>query len=142
MKILLVGAGGVGAAFAAIAARRDFFEQIVVADYDPERARRAVELAERSDADRLVVEEASSLLSAGRLRDAEARCRAALDRTPDRAVEESLRNCLAQALVAQGRTSDGLRELERLLRSATLADAERALAWAWTSMARLDGPSG
>jgi DNA-binding CsgD family transcriptional regulator/tetratricopeptide (TPR) repeat protein len=98
---------------------------------------RAVELAERSDADRLVVEEASSLLSAGRLRDAEARCRAALDRTPDRAVEESLRNCLAQALVAQGRTSDGLRELERLLRSATLADAERALAWAWTSMARL-----
>ena len=35
MKILLVGAGGVGAAFAAIAARRDFFEQIVIADYDP-----------------------------------------------------------------------------------------------------------
>src|ERR687890_282846 len=29
MKILLVGAGGVGAAFAAIAARRDFFESIV-----------------------------------------------------------------------------------------------------------------
>ena len=98
---------------------------------------RAVELAERSDADRLVVEEASSLLSAGRLPDAEARCRAALDRTTDPAVEESLRNCLAQALIAQGRTSDGLRELERLLRSTTLADAERALAWAWTSMARL-----
>ena len=34
MRILLVGAGGVGAAFAAIAARRDFFETIVVADYD------------------------------------------------------------------------------------------------------------
>jgi tetratricopeptide (TPR) repeat protein len=98
---------------------------------------RAVELAERSDADRLVVEEASSLLSAGRLRDAEARCRVALDHTPDPAVEESLRSCLAQALIAQGRTSDGLRELERLLRSTTLADAERALAWAWTSMARL-----
>ena len=36
--ILLVGAGGVGRAFAAIAARRDFFETIVVADYDPARA--------------------------------------------------------------------------------------------------------
>ena len=34
MRILLVGAGGVGAAFAAIAARRDFFEQVVVTDYD------------------------------------------------------------------------------------------------------------
>jgi DNA-binding CsgD family transcriptional regulator/tetratricopeptide (TPR) repeat protein len=79
----------------------------------------------------------SSLLSAGRLREAEARCRAALDRTPDPAVEESLRNCLAQALIAQARTPDGLRELEQLLRSTTLADAERALAWAWTSMARL-----
>ena len=34
MKILLVGAGGVGGAFTAIAARRDFFEAMVVADYD------------------------------------------------------------------------------------------------------------
>ena len=34
MRILLVGAGGVGSAFAAIAARREFFEVIVVADYD------------------------------------------------------------------------------------------------------------
>ena len=41
MKILLVGAGGVGAAFAAIAARRDFFAQIVIADYDPARAEKA-----------------------------------------------------------------------------------------------------
>ncbi|TQK29329.1 saccharopine dehydrogenase C-terminal domain-containing protein [Arthrobacter sp. SLBN-53] len=41
MRILLVGAGGVGSAFCAIAARRDFFEQIVVADYDLVRAERA-----------------------------------------------------------------------------------------------------
>ena len=46
MKILLVGAGGVGAAFAAIAARRDFFEQMVVADYDLGRAERAAEPAD------------------------------------------------------------------------------------------------
>ncbi len=42
MKILLVGAGGVGSAFCAIAARRDFFEAIVVADYAIESAERAV----------------------------------------------------------------------------------------------------
>ena len=41
MRILLVGAGGVGSAFAAIAARRDFFEAIVIADYDEARAGRA-----------------------------------------------------------------------------------------------------
>ena len=43
MRILLVGSGGVGAAFTAIAARRDFFETMVVADYDEARARTAVE---------------------------------------------------------------------------------------------------
>ncbi|ALX04999.1 saccharopine dehydrogenase family protein [Aeromicrobium erythreum] len=43
MKILLVGSGGVGAAFTAIAARRDFFELVVVADYDESRARAAVD---------------------------------------------------------------------------------------------------
>ncbi len=47
MKILLVGAGGVGSAFCAIAARRGFFEAIVVADYAVESAERAV--AEVSD---------------------------------------------------------------------------------------------
>jgi saccharopine dehydrogenase (NAD+, L-lysine forming) len=41
VRILLVGSGGVGAAFAAIAARRDFFETIVVSDYDSARAERA-----------------------------------------------------------------------------------------------------
>src|SRR6478752_5362097 len=41
MRILLVGAGGVGSAFAAIAARRDFFEAIVVADYDVVKAEKA-----------------------------------------------------------------------------------------------------
>ncbi len=43
MRILLVGSGGVGSAFTAIAARRDFFERCVVADYDESRAKRAVE---------------------------------------------------------------------------------------------------
>lgn len=38
MRILMVGAGGVGTSAALIAARRDFFELCVVADYDAARA--------------------------------------------------------------------------------------------------------
>jgi saccharopine dehydrogenase (NAD+, L-lysine forming) len=41
VRILLIGAGGVGGAFTAIAARRDFFDTIVVADYSRERAESA-----------------------------------------------------------------------------------------------------
>ena len=43
MRILIVGAGGVGSSAALIAARRDFFEHIVVADYDLARASALVE---------------------------------------------------------------------------------------------------
>ena len=42
MRILLVGAGGVGSAVVPIAARRPFFESMVVADYDKGRAERAI----------------------------------------------------------------------------------------------------
>jgi saccharopine dehydrogenase-like NADP-dependent oxidoreductase len=42
MRILLVGAGGVGSAAVKIAARRGFFEHFVVADYDLARAQAAV----------------------------------------------------------------------------------------------------
>jgi saccharopine dehydrogenase-like NADP-dependent oxidoreductase len=41
MRILVVGAGGVGSAVARIAARRDFFEHLVIADYSLERAKAA-----------------------------------------------------------------------------------------------------
>ncbi|NYE20871.1 saccharopine dehydrogenase family protein [Microbacterium immunditiarum] len=37
MRILIVGAGGVGSAATRIAVRRDFFESLVIADYDPAR---------------------------------------------------------------------------------------------------------
>ena len=43
MRILLVGAGGVGSAFCSIAVRRDFFEHIVVADYDAVRAQQSAD---------------------------------------------------------------------------------------------------
>src|SRR5664279_2093416 len=42
MRILLVGAGGVGGAVVPIAARRSFFDRMVVADYDVARAERVV----------------------------------------------------------------------------------------------------
>ncbi len=43
MKVLVVGAGGVGAAFAAIAQRRPVFEHVVLADVAVERANAAAE---------------------------------------------------------------------------------------------------
>ncbi|MFG1706445.1 saccharopine dehydrogenase family protein [Nonomuraea sp. M3C6] len=45
MRILLVGAGGVGTAITRIAARREYFDHMVVADYDLPRAKSAVAAA-------------------------------------------------------------------------------------------------
>jgi saccharopine dehydrogenase (NAD+, L-lysine-forming) len=42
MRVLLIGAGGVGSAAVSIAARRDFFERWVVADVSAERAARSL----------------------------------------------------------------------------------------------------
>jgi saccharopine dehydrogenase-like NADP-dependent oxidoreductase len=42
MRILLIGAGGVGEAIVKLAATRNFYEQIIVADYDLSRAEGAV----------------------------------------------------------------------------------------------------
>ncbi len=49
MKVLVVGAGGVGAAFAAIAQRRDVFEQVVLADVALERAQAAADRLDEAD---------------------------------------------------------------------------------------------
>jgi saccharopine dehydrogenase (NAD+, L-lysine-forming) len=43
MRVLVIGAGGVGSAFVQIAARRGAFETVVVADYDLARAERAAQ---------------------------------------------------------------------------------------------------
>jgi saccharopine dehydrogenase (NAD+, L-lysine forming) len=61
MRILLVGAGGVGAAFTAIAARRDFFETVVVADYDLARAERAAAIDGRYAAAQVDASSASAV---------------------------------------------------------------------------------
>ncbi|RFA16416.1 ATP-binding protein [Subtercola boreus] len=70
MRILLVGAGGVGNSIAKIAARRTFFEVIVVTDYDLARAESTVawiqakhgpEVAQKFLADRIDASDASSV---------------------------------------------------------------------------------
>jgi saccharopine dehydrogenase-like NADP-dependent oxidoreductase len=54
MRVLVVGAGGVGAAFAGIAQRREVFEQVVLADVALERASAAAERL--GEADRFAAE--------------------------------------------------------------------------------------
>ena len=66
MRILLVGAGGVGAAFAAIAARRDFFDAMVVADYDLARAERAAAIDPRYVAAQVDASDAGSVAALAR----------------------------------------------------------------------------
>jgi saccharopine dehydrogenase-like NADP-dependent oxidoreductase len=75
MRILLVGAGGVGDAIAKIAARRSFYEQVIVSDYDLARAERTVgwiaerhgaEVAARFTATRIDASDASAVESVAR----------------------------------------------------------------------------
>ncbi len=66
MRILLIGAGGVGAAFTAIAARRDFYETIVVADYDLGRAERAAAADDRFVAAQVDASDAESVATLAR----------------------------------------------------------------------------
>ncbi len=61
MRILLVGAGGVGGAFAAIAARRDFFESVVIADYSLASAERAAAVDDRFESAEVDASSASSV---------------------------------------------------------------------------------
>jgi saccharopine dehydrogenase (NAD+, L-lysine-forming) len=55
MRVLVVGAGGVGAAFAAIAQRRPAFERVVLADVSAERAQAVA--ARLGEADRFAAEQ-------------------------------------------------------------------------------------
>ena len=78
MKVLVVGTGGVGAAVAAVAKRRDFFKRMTFADLDPARPQALVERegdsrfvaarADASDEDALVAllreSEADAILNA------------------------------------------------------------------------------
>jgi saccharopine dehydrogenase-like NADP-dependent oxidoreductase len=74
VKILVIGAGGVGAAVGAVARRRDFFERLVFADVSEDRARAA---AERTGDDRfsgiaLDASDEDSIAAAARAHEADA----------------------------------------------------------------------
>lgn len=64
MRILLVGAGGVGDAIAKIAARRAFFELLVVSDYDETRAQRTVDWIRTKHGDEVAARFASARIDA------------------------------------------------------------------------------
>ena len=90
MRILLVGAGGVGTAFARIAARRPFAE-LVIADYDLGRAQRAAAAKDSYTAVRLDANDEAA--TAALL--AEHRCDALMNATDPRFVMPLFRAALA-----------------------------------------------
>jgi saccharopine dehydrogenase-like NADP-dependent oxidoreductase len=67
LRILVVGAGGVGAAAAAVAARRGFFERLVLGDIDEGRAQRAAAvLGDRGGSARLDASDAAAIVALAR----------------------------------------------------------------------------
>ncbi|MGW2339538.1 saccharopine dehydrogenase family protein [Streptomyces sp. NPDC001661] len=93
MRILIVGAGGVGTAAAAIAARRSFFDHCVVADHVLDRAVRATEATEdaRFVAARIDASDEESVVALLR----EHRCDVLLNATDPRFVMPLFRAALA-----------------------------------------------
>jgi saccharopine dehydrogenase (NAD+, L-lysine-forming) len=90
MRILLVGAGGVGTALARIAARRPFAD-LIIADYDLARARRAAAAKDSYTAVQLDARDEAAV--AGLL--AEYRCDALMNATDPRFVMPLFRAALA-----------------------------------------------
>jgi DNA-binding CsgD family transcriptional regulator len=100
---------------------------------------RAIGLMDPADPgrDSMLVEQASSLMWAGRVAAARQMCAALLERAHAAAAEGPARLCLGYALVAQSQQRDALPELELAAGSPALTEAERAGARAWAGYARL-----
>ena len=94
MRVLILGAGGVGSAAVRIAARRPFLERVLVADYDLDRAERAVAAAgnDRFEAARLDASDQAAIEAAL----AEHRIDAVLGATDPRFTMPIFRAALAQ----------------------------------------------
>jgi saccharopine dehydrogenase-like NADP-dependent oxidoreductase len=75
MRILLVGAGGVGNAIAKIAATRNFFEKIVVADYTQSRADEVIEWIRNRHGDDVAAKFESAKVDAGNAANVTELCR-------------------------------------------------------------------
>jgi saccharopine dehydrogenase-like NADP-dependent oxidoreductase len=129
--VIVIGAGGVGAAVASVAARRDFFERLVLADVDASRAQAAVERVgdERFAA---VVLDASDTAAIADLARAE-RADAILN-----AVDPRFNPQLFEAAFAAGCTYlDLAMTLSDAERGVKLGDAQFAQAGQWEEAGRL-----
>ena len=135
MRILLVGAGGVGSAIAAIAARRPFAE-LVVADYDLDRARRAAAAKDSFTAVALDARDEA----ATRALLTEQRCQVLMNATDPRFVMPLFRAALAAGVhyldmaMSLSRPDSGA-PYERT--GVKLGDAQFALAPRWEQAGRL-----
>jgi saccharopine dehydrogenase-like NADP-dependent oxidoreductase len=69
MRILVIGAGGVGSAVVPTALRRDFFEHLVIADYDGERAEAIARRARDKRVEAAFVDASNRELVAALIRD-------------------------------------------------------------------------
>jgi tetratricopeptide (TPR) repeat protein len=100
---------------------------------------RAIELTGPADPvrDRLLVEQAVSLMWSGSVLEAEQTCRQVLARGHDPAVEPQLRQCLAQALLARGLSEAALEEADAAAAAPGMPEPDRARLWAWASMGRI-----
>ncbi len=101
---------------------------------------RAIELKDPADEvglATLLVERADKLLWAGRIREAEADCRALLDLRHDEAAEISARALLGRCLMADGRMHEALPEFETVYRSAVATGPQRAASWGSASVAHV-----
>jgi len=89
--------------------------------------------------DALMTERAISLMWAGHLREAETACRAVIadGYTRELHAQVPARTCLAQMLVAQGRATDALAELDDVLHAEALPDHLTARGWGWAGLAHL-----
>jgi len=132
MRILLVGAGGVGTAFARIAARRRFAE-LVIADYDLERAQRAAAARDGFEAVQLDARDeraAAELLGC------------AVARTPaDLAQHNTLVRWLAEALYRVGDPAEAERVAQRGLAATSDPDLLVDLHWTLAQCRMLGGSS-
>lgn len=99
---------------------------------------RALELASPSYAarDRLLADRAVNLLWSGRVAAAEATSRELLEGGRDPYLAASLRLCLAQALVAEGRAAEAFDHFSHVTAAKNLTEATRARATAWEAHAR------
>jgi saccharopine dehydrogenase-like NADP-dependent oxidoreductase len=138
MRILLVGAGGVGSAVAAIVTRRAFVERLVVSDYDQARAEKAV--AAVADP-RFVAARVDAADEAGvRALLAEHRCDVLLNATDPRFVMPLFRAALAAGVDYLDMAMSLSRPHPEHPYSQTgvkLGDEQFALAGEWTAAGRL-----